>query len=92
MLASVFMGAFDTRLAALPLPEPAREALAGERRKLAGAEVPAALSPDLQAAARQAIDNAYVDGFRVIMLTAAGLAFASALSAWLLIEDRPAKS
>jgi hypothetical protein len=88
VLASVFMGAFDARLAPLPLPPPAREALAGERRKLAGAEVPANLAPDLQAAARQAIDAAYVDGFRVVMLIAAGLAGASAVSAALLIEDR----
>jgi hypothetical protein len=82
------MAAFDSRLASLPLPPPAREALAAERSKLAGAEIPAELDPDLQAAARQAVDEAYVAGFRVVMLIAAGLAASSALSAWLLIEDK----
>ncbi|HLH25817.1 MAG TPA: MFS transporter [Chloroflexota bacterium] len=88
VLATVFAVAFDARLAPLPLPPPAREALAGERRKLAGAEVPGSLSADLQAAVRQAIDESYVTGFRVVMLIAAGLAAGSALSAGLLIEDR----
>jgi EmrB/QacA subfamily drug resistance transporter len=91
VLATVFALAFDARLAPLPLPPPAREALAAERRKLAGAEVPADLSPDLQAAVRRAIAESYVAGFRVVMLIAAGLAASSALSAWLLIEDRPSR-
>jgi MFS family permease len=91
VLATVFAMAFDARLAPLPLPPPDREALAVERRKLAGAEVPADLSPDLQAAMRRAIDESYVAGFRVVMLIAAGLAASSALSAWLLIEDRPSR-
>jgi EmrB/QacA subfamily drug resistance transporter len=88
VLATVFMGAFDNRLAELPLPPPAREALAAERGKLAGAQIPSDLSADLQAAARQAVDEAYVAGFRVVMLIAAGLAASSALSAWLLIEKK----
>jgi EmrB/QacA subfamily drug resistance transporter len=89
VLATVFAVAYDSHLAPLPLPPLAREALAGERRKLAGAAVPADLPADVQAALRQAIDESYVAGFRVVMLTAAGLAFASALSAWLLIRDQP---
>jgi EmrB/QacA subfamily drug resistance transporter len=88
VLATVFAVALDARLALLPLPPAAREALAAERRKLAGAELPAGLDAAAQAAARQAIDEAYVAGFRVIMLSAAGLALASALSAWLLIEEK----
>jgi hypothetical protein len=41
---------------------------------------------DTAAALEQAIKRAFVDGFRLIMLVAAGLALASALSAAWLIE------
>ncbi|HEY7068429.1 MAG TPA: MFS transporter [Chloroflexota bacterium] len=88
VLATVFAVALDGRLAALPLPPPAREALVGQRGKLAAAEPPADLDPTLQAAARQAIDESYLAGFRVAVLVAAGLAWGSAACAGLFIEDK----
>ncbi len=89
VVAATFNAALDRSLAALPLPPPAREALDAQRSRLAGADVPADLDDALRAAAQQAIDQSYVAGFRLAMLVAAGLALASAATAWLLIEDRP---
>jgi hypothetical protein len=60
----------------------------GQRGKLAAAEPPADLDPTLQAAARQAIDESYLAGFRVAVLVAAGLAWGSAACAGLFIEDK----
>jgi EmrB/QacA subfamily drug resistance transporter len=89
VIVAVFNAALDGQLAALPLAPPARMALDAERGKLAGATVPDGLGDEQRAAVQRAIDESYVAGFRLIMLVAAGMAFASALSAWLLIEDKP---
>jgi hypothetical protein len=42
----------------------------------------------MNAALIHAITDSFVTGFRWIMLTAAGLALASAFSAWLMIEGQ----
>ena len=60
--------------------------LIAQQSKLVGITLPAGLSHAAQAALQQAIAESFVTGFRVVMLIAAGLALASALSA-LLIED-----
>jgi EmrB/QacA subfamily drug resistance transporter len=77
----------DQRLARVPLPAAAREALAQQRGKLAGAEVPAELDPVSRQRARDAIEQSFVGGFRVVMGLGALLAAASAISAWLFLES-----
>ena len=56
----------------------------GER--LAALEIPAGLARTGAGAARAAVDRAFLDGFRGVMLTAAGLALLASLSAAWLIE------
>jgi MFS family permease len=90
VVAATFNASFDTRLASLPLAPPAREAVDAERPRLAGAVVPEAVPAELRASVQQAIDESYVAGFRLVMLVAAGLAFASAVAAALLIGERKA--
>ncbi|MFQ5974614.1 MAG: MFS transporter, partial [Alphaproteobacteria bacterium] len=80
-----FNGALDGRLATLELPAGARQMLDQERIKLAGAEIPGGLGAQLQAALEQAVADAFVSGFRLAMLIAAGLALASALVALLTV-------
>ena len=58
-----------------------------QRAQLAGADL-AGLDPMAHAALRRAFDDAYVAGFRALMLVCAGLAVAGALLAWMLIEPR----
>jgi EmrB/QacA subfamily drug resistance transporter len=87
---AVFNSTLDTRIAPLDLPAAAQQQLATERTRLAGAEPPASLPEDTRVALEQAINESFVAGFRSIMLVAAGLAFASAASAALLIEGRVA--
>jgi hypothetical protein len=72
----------------LEIPAEARVAVVAQRDRLADAEPPADLDPAAQAAVRAAIDEAFVSGFRWVMLLGAGLALASAAMAWLLIEGR----
>ena len=83
-----FNRGLDSHLATIELPPEARQALDQQRARLAGAEVPAGVSGETRAALERAVDEAFVDGFRVAMLLGAGLAVASAGSAWLLIEGK----
>ncbi len=61
------------------------EAVEKQRNRLAAIEMPAAMDARETALANQAIAEAFVTGFRWIMLISAALALASAASAWLLI-------
>jgi EmrB/QacA subfamily drug resistance transporter len=73
------------RLDALGVPPEVRELLARERGKLAAAVLPPSLPEALRRRLEQAIDLAFVDTFRLIMLLAAALAVAAAAIAWRMI-------
>jgi MFS family permease len=73
--------------ARVDISEDVRHSIADQRVKLAGLELPANLTPELQSQLAQAVGDAFISGFRLIMLSAAALAMGSALSAWLLIKD-----
>jgi hypothetical protein len=62
--------------------------LEAEKIKLGGAEVPDSIDAALGTTVEQAIDEAFVSGYRVVMLVATALALASVLSAALLIEGK----
>jgi MFS family permease len=84
-----FSQSLAQRLDALGVPPEVRRLLAEERGRLAAARAPASLHPALQAKIQGAIAGAFVDGFRLVMLLAAGLAVASAVIAWRLIGQEP---
>jgi EmrB/QacA subfamily drug resistance transporter len=79
----VFVGSLDKRLDALHLSAEARHHVEAERPKLAAIETP-------DPAARRAIDESFIDGYRVVLLISAGLAAASAAIAAVLIDRDPA--
>lgn len=88
---STFGGSLDTRLAGLGLsPEVVRQ-IDAQKVRLAALEVPAGLDATQAAALKQAVKQSFVDSFRLAMLIGAGLALASALAAWLLIDGKSAK-
>ena len=83
-----FSATLDARVNDLDLPPEAVQQLEGEKANLGGAEVPEGLSGGTVAAVDAAIAEAFVAGFRVAMLVAAGLALLSALAAALIIEGK----
>nr|MDQ3398309.1 MFS transporter [Deinococcota bacterium] len=95
LLGIIMLFAFNTaltgHLAPLDLDPQVRQALDAERVNLANARLPDGLDANLSATLERAIDASFVAGFRVVMVIAAGLALASALVAWLMIEGRAAK-
>jgi EmrB/QacA subfamily drug resistance transporter len=91
VLAHGFSAALTPALQAAGLPDAARAALELQRAKLAGAIVPADLSPEQQAAATAAIKSAFITGYRWAMGVAGAMAFVSALVALRFIR-RPAQA
>lgn len=83
-----FNYSLDRRLSNLALVPESKSALDRERVKLAGAEVPGDLDPEIRMILRQAINESFVSGFRRVMLIAVALALLSAPVAWLLIQGK----
>ena len=88
VLSSTFGSNLDRRLDSLNLTAEARQVLSAQRNRLAAAEVPAEVGGETRAAVQQAIAESFVVGFRVVVLVAAGLAVAGAISAALMIEPK----
>ena len=81
----VFNDCLERRLEQVPITPEVRQSLNDQRLNLAAAEIPASAGEATRVAAKRAIDECFVRGFRWLMLTGAALAFASSLVAWLLI-------
>ena len=89
---STFNADLPHKLAAANVAPMTAEAVIAQRAKLAAIEPPASLPTDTRLAVRRAIGEAFVSGFRRVMLLAASLALASAISAWLMIGGDPARA
>ena len=79
----------SSRLTALNLEPGIRQAIESQRVRLAAIEIPQNIDIRLRQEVRQSINASFVAGFRIVMLTASGLALLSAATAWLLIENKP---
>ncbi|HEX7125381.1 MAG TPA: MFS transporter, partial [Thermodesulfobacteriota bacterium] len=71
---AVFGPALERRVAALPVPPEAARAVVAEATRLAGARVPDRVSHEQRAALEQAIDEAFLEAFRWVMLLCAATA------------------
>jgi len=81
-------GSLGTYGAKLPLGPVLRDAVEARRVRLAADGAPAGADAAARAAAHQAVGAAYVTGFRLAMLAAAGLALAGAFAAGWLVEGK----
>ncbi len=78
----------DRRLARIEIAPEVRRSVDEQRVRLAGAELTFTTDEPTRTALQQAIKESFVFGFRVIMLTAAGLALVSAVVAFAVIENK----
>src|SRR5215211_2064783 len=88
LMFAVFGANLDNRLEGLELPDEARQQLEEEKVKLGAAQAPEDLDTATGVTVERAIDEAFVSGYRVVMLVAAAAALASAISAAVLIEGK----
>src|SRR6202795_1779352 len=88
----VMVKAFGFRLnhslAHLSLPPGVLQEIRTKETRLGGAPAAAALDPSARATISQSIGEAFVFGYRIVMLICAGLALASAAVAWRMIPKR----
>jgi hypothetical protein len=81
-----FNRALDGRLARMDLSAQVRLSIDEQRTRLAGAELPSSMDERTRIALKQAINESFVFGFRLVMLTAAGLALVSAFVAFAVMR------
>jgi MFS family permease len=88
-LGIVMFGAFSARLdrslAQFTLSPDAMHFLRANQISLAAMAIPAGLDPAIATAVKASIDQAFVSGFRLVMLICSFLSVASAMAAWRLI-------
>jgi EmrB/QacA subfamily drug resistance transporter len=83
---NVFISNLDSHLVTLTVSSGVRQQLDMQSTKLADMQIPLSVSGQVRAVLEGVITNAFVSSFRVIMLICAGLAIASAVTAWITIK------
>jgi EmrB/QacA subfamily drug resistance transporter len=85
----VFGNSLDHQLTLQDIPVAIRQAVEAQSGRLAGITIPQSINGPVRVLLKQAIDQSFVNGFRVVLLTCAALALASALAAGLMVEGKP---
>jgi EmrB/QacA subfamily drug resistance transporter len=85
-----FNSQLDRRLQSLQITPEIKQSVDQQRTKLAAVEIPANIDPALAKTLKQSIDESFISAFRRVTAVAMVLALLSGLSAWLLIEGKPA--
>jgi EmrB/QacA subfamily drug resistance transporter len=88
VMVHAFSNRLEERLAQLPLTSEQRRSIDEQRVRLAGVELPPDVDNAAKANLNQAINESFVHGFRLVMMAGMGLALASAVSAFMMIEGR----
>ncbi|MFZ1007738.1 MAG: MFS transporter [Candidatus Sulfotelmatobacter sp.] len=73
-----FRFCLERKLLHIPLPSEAMQMIRNDEIKLGGLQVPSSLDPGQVSAVQKAIQEAFIFGFRIVMLICAGLSLASA--------------
>ena len=92
VMTTAFDDALSSRLSSMELPPAVLEAIAKQRHNLAALAVPEGGDAARAAAIKRAVGEAFVFGFRWVMLACAALAVLAAAGAWLLITPRAART
>lgn len=88
IMTPVFNASLDRALAQAKLPQAVVQAIESQRDRLAAIELPPQIDAASRLVANEAIANAFVSGFRWIMVISAFCCLLSAVAAWLMIESR----
>jgi EmrB/QacA subfamily drug resistance transporter len=89
VMVKVFGSRLNHSLARLSLSPAILQELHGDEIKLAGLQVPLGLNPSTAIAIKESVKEAFVFGFRIVILICTGLSLASAAVAWLMIRKDP---
>jgi EmrB/QacA subfamily drug resistance transporter len=90
VMSNFFNSSLDQHLSAAKLPPKFVSAISEQRQRLGAIEIPKGNSQQEVEAAKSAVSQSFVAGFRWVMLVSAGLAVLSALGAFVLISGKKA--
>ena len=85
VMVTAFRSRLNPSLAKLALPPSALHEIQADEIKLAAIHLPDNLDAGTKAVIRESVSQAFVFGFRLVMLICAGLSAASAAGAWMMI-------
>jgi hypothetical protein len=86
---TAFTGSLSGRMDAIPNLSPeVRAEVEAQRTELAAAQPPEGIDPETSTAIATAIDESFIDGFRVAMFTGAAMCVVGAGLAWWLVEGK----
>jgi hypothetical protein len=85
VMVKAFASRLDQNLARLSLPPNVVQDIRSRQIELAGLQIPQGIDSNAIETLRRAIANAFLAGFRLIMLLCAALSTASGIVAWRLI-------
>jgi len=88
VMLSGFSKTLDMGVNSPEFPAEAREQVLQQKDRLVDIDVSAVTSEEAKASVKAIVDGSFVTGFRLTCFLAAGLAFASALCSWALIEGK----
>jgi predicted MFS family arabinose efflux permease len=88
LLVNIFSAQLERSLARLSLPTNATQEIRSREIELAGMELPQTLDANSREAARRAVSDAFLAGFRVVLFACAGLALGGAGAALLLVPKK----
>lgn len=88
-MVTAFAYRLHQQLAKHSLPPGIVHEIQAEAVKLGGLQIPANLDASTRARIRESVEEAFVFGFRLVMLTCTALSLASAAVAWRLIPPHP---
>ena len=88
VIVKMFSLNLDRSLASLPIPPDILHSIESNEIKLAGLDLPSGLQAGTATMIRALISQAFLFGFRIVMLICAVLSLVSAVVAWLMIPDR----
>jgi predicted MFS family arabinose efflux permease len=88
VMVDAFGSHLNRSLAHMSLPPGILQDIQSDMTKLAGLRIPDGIDPGTRAALKESIGDAFVFGFRLIMLICAGLGVVSAAVAWRMIPKR----
>ncbi|MGO9306794.1 MAG: MFS transporter [Candidatus Korobacteraceae bacterium] len=89
VMVNAFSSHLSRSLAWVSLPPGVLGVIQSDEIKLAGLPIPDGLSSITKAAVEEAIKEAFVFGFRIVMLICGGLSVAGSAIAWLMISKDP---
>jgi hypothetical protein len=88
VMVKAFTVHLDRSLETLRLPPVAMQEIRSKEIELAGMQLPKNLEPNAKVAVQDAISDAFLFGFRLVLLSCAGLSMGSAAIAWRLVPSR----